>query len=252
VQPEHNPGKAMTRLSVNVNKIALWRNARGGNFPDLEQVVRDCERFGAQGITIHPRPDQRHIRTGDVMSLSKLVTTEYNIEGYPTEAFILLMESVKPHQVTLVPDPPDALTSSEGWDTVVQAALLRAAVSRLQQAGCRVSLFVVPNSKMVEGAASIGADRIEFYTGPYAEQFPAKPEKAISPYRAAASVAIANGLGINAGHDLNLLNLEYWCRNIPETLEVSVGHALWVDALYYGLENTIRLYLRSIAKGFQG
>lgn len=232
-----------------MNKIALWRNARGSNFPDLEQVVCDCERFGAQGITIHPRPDQRHIRTADVLSLSTLVRTEYNIEGYPTEAFLQLMEVVKPHQVTLVPDAPDALTSSEGWDTVAQADLLRLVISRLQYAGCRVSLFVEPIAQQVEGAATVGADRIEFYTGPYAEHFSTNPKAAIAPYMQAAEVAQANGLGINAGHDLNLPNLEFWCQRIPQTLEVSIGHALWVDALYYGMENTIKLYLRAIARG---
>jgi len=239
----------MTRLSVNVNKIALWRNARGGNFPDLQQVVQDCERFGAEGITIHPRPDQRHIRTDDVWTLSRLVQTEFNVEGFPSEAFLALMENVKPHQVTLVPDPPDALTSSQGWDTVGQSSFLHEVVARLQTSGCRVSLFVEPRSNMVEGALAAGANRVEFYTGPFAELFPANPDAAISPYKQAALTARKIGIGINAGHDLNLPNLAFWCQHIPETLEVSIGHALWVDAVYYGMENTIQMYRRSIANG---
>jgi pyridoxine 5-phosphate synthase len=239
----------MTRLSVNVNKIALWRNARGGNFPNLQQVVRDCERFGAEGITIHPRPDQRHIRESDVWALSRLVQTEFNVEGYPSEAFLALVDSVRPHQVTLVPDSPDALTSSQGWDTLGHAGWLKEVVARLQESGCRVSLFVEPQCQMVEGASAIGTNRVEFYTGPYAEQFPANPEAAISPYLEAARMANELGLGINAGHDLNLPNLTYWCQHVPATLEVSIGHALWVDAVYYGMENTIRMYRRSIANG---
>ncbi len=237
----------MTRLSVNVNKIALWRNARGGNFPNLDQVVLDCERFGAQGITIHPRPDQRHIRRDDVFRLRDLVSTEYNIEGYPSEDFLSLMAVVKPDQVTLVPDPPDALTSSEGWDTVKHAFFLKDVCHRIQGYGSRVSLFVEANPAMVAGAARAGADRIELFTGPYAAGFDGDPDTAISTYRTAAQEAVGHGLGINAGHDLNLPNLAFWCREIPQTLEVSIGHALWVDALYYGVENTIRLYRRVLS-----
>ena len=237
----------MTKLSVNVNKVALWRNARGGNLPNLDQIVQDCERFGAEGITIHPRPDQRHVRRDDVYRLRSLVTTEYNIEGYPSEDFLLLMEEVKPHQVTLVTDPPEALTSSAGWDTIREKDFLKDVVARLQLVGCRVSLFVESDAAMVASAARCGTNRIEFYTGPYAEHFAINPEHAIAPYVKAAREAMTCNLGINAGHDLNLYKLYYWVTQIPETLEVSIGHALWVDALYYGMENTIRLYRRAIS-----
>jgi pyridoxine 5-phosphate synthase len=239
------PFSGMTRLSVNINKIALWRNSRPGNFPDIEQVATDCERFGAQGITVHPRPDGRHIRYQDVVRLKNLVQTELNVEGYPSADFLQLIESVKPAQVTLVPDPPEALTSSAGWDTLTHKAHLRQVVQQLQSWGCRVSLFVEPDELMVVGAAETGTDRIEFYTGPYAAGFSNDPEAAISAYIDAAERAIACGLGIHAGHDLNIENLSYWCSRIPQTLEVSIGHALWADALYLGMENTIRLYLRA-------
>jgi pyridoxine 5-phosphate synthase len=235
----------MTRLSVNINKIALWRNSRPGNFPDIDKIAADCERFGAQGITVHPRPDGRHIRYEDVGRLNDLVKTELNVEGYPSAEFLRLIESVKPAQVTLVPDPPQALTSSEGWHTVSEHAFLQDVVQELKSWGCRVSLFVEPDLAMVEGAARTGTDCIELYTGPYAAAFPLNPEAAISPYVRAAGHALSLGLGLHAGHDLNIDNLCYWCSNIPETLEVSIGHALWADALYLGMENTIRLYLRA-------
>ncbi len=235
-----------TRLSVNVNKIALWRNARGGNLPDLSQVVLDCERFGAQGITVHPRPDQRHIRRDDLYRLRELVRTEFNVEGYPSEEFLRLMEEIRPHQVTLVPDAPDALTSSEGWDAVANQSFLTEVVARLKAANCRTSLFLEPNKDLVDAAFQTGTDCIEFYTGPYAANYHIEAERSIKAYRYAAIHAGKLGLCINAGHDLNLDNLGYWCARIPQTHEVSIGHALWADALYMGMENTIQLYLRTI------
>lgn len=236
----------MTRLSVNINKIATLRNARGANNPNVIKVAMDCERFGAQGITVHPRPDERHIRFRDVVELKKVVTTEFNIEGYPDERFLQLVKEVKPAQATLVPDKPDAITSNAGWDTVTHAALLQKIISEIKQQGVRVSVFVDPSVKMVEGAKQVGADRIELYTEPYAAYYHQNREGAIKPYIEAAEAAHAIGLGINAGHDLDLNNLRYLRQNIPHLDEVSIGHALICDALYFGLENTIQLYLREL------
>lgn len=236
----------MTRLSVNINKIATLRNARGGNNPDVIKVAMDCERFGAQGITVHPRPDERHIRYSDVMALRNVVTTEFNIEGYPDDRYMKIITEAKPAQATLVPDAPDAITSNAGWDTVRHKTLLREIVSELKSLGVRVSIFVDPKLDMVEGAADLGADRIELYTEPYAHSFRKNPAQAIKPYIESAQLAHALGLGINAGHDLDLHNLQYLHKSIIHLDEVSIGHALVSDALYYGLENTIQLYLRQL------
>lgn len=238
----------MTRLSVNINKIALLRNSRGGNLPDLVQVAKDCEAFGAQGITVHPRPDQRHIRYDDVPALKAVVTTEFNIEGNPTRDFMDLVLANAPDQCTLVPDTPGQLTSDAGWDTQANAGLLREIIAELHRRHIRVSVFVDPVAKMVEGARAVGADRIELYTGPYAHGFPKDPAAAMAPFTAAAVVANAVGIGINAGHDLNLANLTYFKTHCPQLLEVSIGHALISDALYYGLSNAIQMYLRQLAK----
>lgn len=237
----------MTKLSVNINKIATLRNARGGNRPDVVQAAIDCERFGAQGITVHPRPDERHIRYQDVLDLKEVVTTEFNIEGNPTPEFIALVKKVKPEQVTLVPDAPDAITSNAGWDTVRHQAFLQQTIAELKGVGCRVSIFVDPVVAMVEGAAQTGTDRIELYTEAYARQYPADPAAAVAPYAEAARRAVELGLGINAGHDLDLENLRYLHQQLPGLLEVSIGHALICDALYYGLENTIQMYLRQLS-----
>ena len=236
----------MTRLSVNINKIATLRNARGGNNPDVIKVALDCERFGAQGITVHARPDERHIRHSDVIELKKMVTTEFNIEGYPDERYMKLVLAVKPEQATLVPDKPDAVTSNAGWDTLKNESLLKEAVKELNRSGIRVSIFVDPKTKMVEGAKKVGADRIELYTEPYATHYPVNKEAAIKSYIEAAKAAYEIGLGINAGHDLDLNNLKYLKQSIPYLDEVSIGHALISDALYFGLENTIQLYLRQL------
>ena len=238
----------MTRLSVNINKIATLRNSRGGDNPNLVQVARDCERFGAEGITVHPRPDERHIRYQDVYDLSKILTTEFNIEGNPKEAkFVELVLANKPHQVTLVPDTLGQLTSDHGWDTIKEQAYLKEIIGVFKKAGIRVSIFVDPNEKMVEAAASTGTDRIELYTEMYAKQFAAgNKENAIAPYMSAASLAKKLGLGINAGHDLDRFNLPYLIQSIPSIDEVSIGHALISDALYLGLENTIQLYKRAL------
>jgi pyridoxine 5-phosphate synthase len=236
----------MTKLSVNINKVALIRNSRGGNYPDIIQFAKDCESFGADGITVHPRPDQRHIRFDDVYALKEIVTTEFNVEGYPTDAFIKMMTEVKPHQCTLVPDKPDALTSDEGWDTIKHEHFLTNTVKELQSYGIRVSLFVEPIEQLVEGAKKTGADRIEFYTGPYAHNFSYNKNKAVEKYANAARFANQINIGINAGHDLNLDNLQFFKQNIPWLLEVSIGHALISDALYKGLENTIQLYKRQL------
>ncbi|MGB1204561.1 MAG: pyridoxine 5'-phosphate synthase [Chitinophagales bacterium] len=235
-----------TRLSVNINKIALLRNARNGDRPNLLQFAKDCERFGAEGITVHPRPDERHIRYADTVALKPLVTTEFNIEGYPNSRFLDLVKQVKPTQCTLVPDPPHVLTSNAGWNTISQKALLQDTITMLHEHNIRVSLFIETDEKMIAGAADVGADRIEFYTGPYAQHFLTDKVAAIAPYVNCASFAHSIGLGINAGHDLNLDNLRYFNQNIPHLLEVSIGHALVSDALYYGIENTIQLYLRSL------
>lgn len=234
----------MTRLSVNINKIATLRNARGGNVPDLLQIAKDCQRFGAQGITVHPRPDQRHIRYQDVHDLKPIVNTEFNIEGYPNEDWLKLVKEIKPDQATLVPDPPGVLTSNTGWDTIRHKQFLTNTIQELQDFGIRVSLFIDPIEQFVEGAKSAGADRIELYTGPYAEMYSYNRQKAARPYTEAANYASKIGLGVNAGHDLNLQNLQFLKRQIPFLAEVSIGHAIVSDALYYGLENTIQMYLR--------
>ncbi|HNT40730.1 MAG TPA: pyridoxine 5'-phosphate synthase [Tenuifilaceae bacterium] len=236
----------MTRLSVNINKIATLRNARGGNIPDVLKAAIDCQRFGAEGITVHPRPDERHIRYQDVRDIKPIITTEFNIEGYPVESFIELVLSVKPQQVTLVPDPPDAITSSSGWDTINNKDLLKRMVATFKREGIRTSIFVNADPEMVKHAADTGTDRVELYTEPYASMFKVNPEKAIEPFITAADAAKQVGLGLNAGHDLNLENLSYFNRHIPNLLEVSIGHALISDALYYGLENTIQLYLQQL------
>ncbi|WP_026461835.1 pyridoxine 5'-phosphate synthase [Adhaeribacter aquaticus] len=236
----------MTKLSVNINKIATLRNARGGNRPNVVQVALDCERFGAQGITVHPRPDERHIRYQDVLDLKKVVTTEFNIEGNPTPEFLELVKKVKPEQVTLVPDAPDAITSNAGWDTIKNQDYLKEIIADLKAIGTRVSIFVDPIVAMVEGAAKTGTDRIELYTEAYATNYLNDPASAVAPYAQAAQKANELGLGINAGHDLDLDNLKYFKQNITGLLEVSIGHALICDALYYGMENTIQLYLRQL------
>ena len=239
----------MTRLSVNINKIATLRNSRGGDNPNLVQVARDCERFGAEGITVHPRPDERHIRYQDVYDLSKILTTEFNIEGNPKETkFVELVLANKPHQVTLVPDTLGQLTSDHGWDTLKEQDYLKEIIGVFKKAGIRVSIFVDPNEKMIEAAASTGTDRIELYTEMYAKQFAASnKENAIAPYINAATIAKKLGLGINAGHDLDRFNLPYLIQSIPSIDEVSIGHALISDALYLGLENTIQLYKRALS-----
>ena len=233
----------MTNLSVNINKIATLRNARGGNYPNLIQVAKDCERFGAQGITVHPRPDERHIRYEDVRNLKQVVTTEFNIEGYPSKEFVDLVMEVKPHQVTLVPDAPDAITSNNGWDTIKYQYMLFTICENFKKASIRTSIFVNPDTLMVRNAKLCGADRIELYTESYAANYPNNPENAIEDYITAAEEAVKHGLGLNAGHDLNLHNLNYFAKNIPQLLEVSIGHALICDALYLGLEETIGKYL---------
>ena len=236
----------MTRLSVNINKIATLRNARGGNLPDVERFAVDCERFGAQGITVHPRPDERHIRRSDVYALKDLVTTEFNIEGNPTEAFVQLVTDVRPTQVTLVPDSPEQLTSNHGWDTKNHQETLRALTERFHEAGIRVSVFVDADPEMVHYAKEAGADRVELYTEPYATQYTQDKQMAITPFIKAAMVARENELGLNAGHDLNLSNLRFFHQQIPWIDEVSIGHALICDALYFGLKNTIYQYLEQL------
>jgi pyridoxine 5-phosphate synthase len=238
-----------TKLSVNINKIATLRNSRGGNVPDLLKVAEDCERFGAQGITVHPRPDERHIRYKDVTDLKPLLTTEFNIEGNPKEQkFVDLVLQVKPHQVTLVPDATGQLTSDHGWDTVVNKAYLKDTIAMFNSAGIRTSIFVDPDIRMVEGAKDVGTNRIELYTEMYAKQFPVNPQQACKPYVEAAKRASGLGIGINAGHDLSLQNLRYFVEHVEGVLEVSIGHALIADALYFGLENTIQLYLRQLSQ----
>jgi len=236
----------MTRLSININKIATLRNARGGNIPDVQKIAVDCQRFGAQGITVHPRPDERHITRKDVELLRPLITTEFNIEGNPTPEFIALVLKHKPDQVTLVPDDPDQLTSDHGWDTIKHKTFLQDVIGQFKEAGIRTSIFVDPDIKMVEGAKATGTDRIELYTESYAAEFSKGKEAAIKPFIEAAKLAKEIGLGLNAGHDLNLDNLKYFIRNIPWIDEVSIGHALVCDALYYGLDNTVQLYLREL------
>jgi len=239
----------MTRLSVNINKIATLRNARGGNIPDLIRVALDIERFGAEGITVHPRQDERHIRKSDVRELKKVIKTEFNIEGYPSEDFLKLVEEIHPAQATLVPDKPDVITSNAGWDTVTHQSFLKDVISRIHSLNIRVSIFIAPDETLIEKAKTTGADRIELYTEEYAKNFTDDRQKAIVSYAKAAEEAMALGLGINAGHDLNLENLAYFVKHVPGLLEVSIGHALISNALYFGLENTVQMYLREIKKG---
>jgi len=236
----------LPRLSVNINKFATLRNARGGNLPDVIKVAKDCERFGAQGITVHPRPDERHIRYRDVLDLKEVVTTEFNIEGYPDDRFMELVLRVKPAQATLVPDAPGVVTSNQGWDTIKNKSFLTERINDLRKEGIRVSVFADPIDQFIEGAKAVNADRIELYTGPYAEMFSENPAEAISKYIPSAKLANDVGLGVNAGHDLNLKNLKFFSQHIPSLAEVSIGHALICDALYFGLENTIQLYLRQL------
>jgi pyridoxine 5-phosphate synthase len=237
----------MTKLSVNINKVATLRNARGGDNPDVLKAAIDCQRFGAQGITVHPRPDERHIRYSDVRQIRPHITTEYNIEGYPSPSFMDLVLEVRPHQVTLVPDPPGAITSSEGWDTLTHAAFLKEIIATLRSAGIRSSIFIGTEHELIRGAAALGTDRVELYTEPYARLYREDREAAVSPFISAAEVAREDGLALNAGHDLDLENLRYFVKNIPWIEEVSIGHALICDALYYGLENTIGMYLRELS-----
>ena len=237
----------MTKLSVNINKIALIRNARGGNNPDVVKAALDCEKFGADGITVHPRPDERHIRYADVYDLKMALTTELNVEGNPKEKkFMDLVMAVKPAQVTLVPDNPNQLTSNHGWNTLSEKSFLQDIITQLKEAGIRSSIFVDPQMSMIEGALETGTDRIELYTESFAHYFAANPIEAIAPYLAAAQKANELGLGLNAGHDLSLDNLRFFAQHIPSLLEVSIGHALVCDALYYGLENTVGMYKRCL------
>ena len=238
----------MTRLSVNINKFATLRNARGGNLPDVTKAALDCERFGAEGITVHPRPDQRHIRYSDVRTIRPLLSTEFNIEGNPIPSFIDLVCEVVPDQVTLVPDAHDAITSNQGWDTLKHKEFLTDVCREFRSRGIRTSIFIDPDPRMAEGAAACGADRVELYTADYAAEYPLGPESAIARYLETAKAARAAGLGLNAGHDLSLENLAFFIRTIPWTDEVSIGHALICDALYLGLETTIGAYLAQIRK----
>jgi pyridoxine 5-phosphate synthase len=241
----------MVRLSVNINKIATLRNARGGSVPDVVRSALDIERFGAEGITVHPRPDERHIRRTDVFELSEVLTTEFNIEGYPSSEFLQLIREVRPAQATLVPDPPDVLTSNAGWDTVSQFDFLTDIIAEIKSYGVRTSIFIDPDQKRIEAAARIGTERIELYTESYASRFLLDKESAVAPFRNAGKVAQDVGLGLNAGHDLNLDNLSFFAREVPGLLEVSIGHALISDALYFGLQNTVQLYLRELQKAAQ-
>ncbi len=236
----------MIRLSVNINKIATLRNSRGGNIPNVLQAAIDCQKFGGQGITVHPRPDERHIRKQDVYDIKPVITTEFNIEGYPSKEFIDLVLQVKPDQVTLVPDPPGALTSNQGWDTIKNKDFLKDIVSEFQKQHIRTSIFIGTEISFIEAAAKSGTNRIELYTEPYAKHFSKNKEKAIAPFIEAAEAAQKAGLGINAGHDLNLDNLNFFSSQVPGLLEVSIGHALIADALYMGLEKTIGLYLKAL------
>lgn len=240
----------MTQLSVNINKVATLRNARGGNNPDVEQFAIDCEAFGAQGITVHPRPDERHIRRSDVYALKRVVKTEFNIEGYPSDEFMELVLRVKPQQVTLVPDAPDALTSNAGWNVEANAGMLCDIIDRLKGAGIRASVFVDPDPAVIRAAAEVGADRVELYTKAYADMYPHDPEAAVAPYVEASRAAHNAGLGVNAGHDLSLQNLEWFASRIPYLDEVSIGHALICDALYLGIRHTIAEYRKALDKTF--
>jgi pyridoxine 5-phosphate synthase len=236
----------LTRLSVNINKIATLRNSRGGNIPDVLKAAIDCQEFGAEGITVHPRPDERHIRYQDVYNIKPHIVTEFNIEGYPSKKFMDLVTEISPDQVTLVPDPPEAITSSEGWDTIKHKSFLIDVIHTLKSYGIRTSIFTDTNLKLIEGAKATGTDRIELYTEPYASAYPHNPDDAIKNFVEAAKFASEIGIGINAGHDLNLQNLQFFSGNIPGLLEVSIGHALISDAIYYGLKNTIQMYLNKL------
>jgi pyridoxine 5-phosphate synthase len=237
----------MTKLSVNINKIATIRNARGGNIPDVKLAAINCQKFGAEGITVHPRPDERHIRYADVYDIRPIVTTEFNIEGYPSEKFIKLVLDVRPEQVTLVPDKHNAITSNAGWDTIKNLEFLTKVINRFRDKGIRTSIFIDTDVENIRSAALTGTDRVELYTEPYALYFPLNKESAAEPFVRAAVAAREAGLGLNAGHDLSLENLKYFHTSIPWTDEVSIGHALISDALYFGLENTIRMYQRQLA-----
>ncbi|TVR82112.1 MAG: pyridoxine 5'-phosphate synthase [Chitinophagaceae bacterium] len=237
------------KLSVNINKVALIRNSRGGNYPDIFKFAEDCERFGAEGITVHPRPDERHIRYSDLEILSSVVNTELNIEGYPSEKFLTIMDKLKPHQVTLVPDSPEALTSDNGWDIIKYFDFLKEVNNRLHFNGIRVSLFVNVDPKQIEAALKLGIDRIELYTGPFAEEYKINPTNSLIPFKEIEKRLEGSNLRLNAGHDLNLYNLAALKSVLPSLEEVSIGHALVSDALYYGIENTIGLYKRALRKG---
>lgn len=237
----------MTKLSVNINKIATLRNARGGNIPDLLQVARDVEAFGGQGITIHPRPDERHIRYQDAYDLKEIVTTEYNIEGNPIDSFMKMVLAIKPTQVTLVPDSVDAITSNAGWDTIKNRTFLSEIITECRRNEIRTSIFVDPELRMIEGASEVGTDRIELYTETFAHQYGLGNKKAIKPYAECAVLANELGLGVNAGHDLSLENIQFFKENIPQLLEVSIGHALICEAIYQGLENVIKQYRSKLA-----
>ena len=236
----------MTKLSVNINKVATLRNARGGAVPNVVQFARDCERFGADGITVHPRPDERHITLRDVYDLAPVITTEFNIEGYPDQRYMDIIREIKPAQATLVPDPPDVITSNTGWDVIAHMQQLTDIIAEIKSYGCRVSIFLNPEIAQVEAAKRSGTDRIELYTGPYAENFAHNPEQAAAPYITAARAAHTLGLGVNAGHDLSLQNLHYFIHALQVVDEVSIGHAIISDALYYGIENTIQMYKRKM------
>ncbi len=238
----------MTRLSVNINKIATLRNSRGGNTPNLLEVARDLQGYGAQGITIHPRPDQRHIKYSDALALPEVLITEFNIEGNPIPKFIDLVNQIKPDQVTLVPDAENAITSKAGWDTIKDNQFLKEVINEFKSNGIRTSIFIEPDENMVKGAKNTGADRVELYTEAYATSFPENPKKAILPYLKAAMVANKLEIGINAGHDLNLKNISYFAENIPQLLEVSIGHALISESLYLGFENVIPMYLQRLSR----
>ncbi len=241
----------MVRLSVNINKIATLRNARGGNIPDVVRTANDIERFGAEGITVHPRPDERHIRRDDVISLSRVLSTEFNIEGYPSAEYMALIREVRPAQATLVPDPPEVLTSNAGWDTISQQDFLKDIIAELKSYGVRSSVFIDPDAKRIEMAARTGTDRVELYTEAYASGYLRDRAAAVAPYRLAGKIAIDAGMGLNAGHDLNLENLSFFAREVVGLEEVSIGHALISDALYFGLQNTVQLYLRELQKAAQ-
>ncbi len=236
----------MTRLSININKIALLRNSRGADVPSVIQFAKDCEQYGAQGITVHPRQDERHIRRSDIYELKKVVTTEFNIEGYPSDDFLKIVCEIKPEQCTLVPDAPGQLTSDHGWDTIKQQGILQEVIAELKRNSIRVSLFIDPNNELIEAAKKAGANRVEFYTGPYAQAYLTDRNAAIKEFASAAKFCNEINIGINAGHDLNLDNLRFFKQNIPSLLEVSIGHAVVRDCLYLGLENTIQLYLREL------